>query len=60
MSDSCSKSGIHAWCNNKDVKRVKLRSQTAGVRGTNLFEGEEVNMCQQCRKDNRGGFKFVK
>lgn len=57
---NCEKTGLHTWCNNKDVKRVQLRSQTAGQAGTNKFEGPQVNMCQECRKSNNGCFKIIK
>jgi len=55
----CDKARLNKWCNNKDVKLVQLRSQTAGAYGTNLFEGEKVWMCAECRKVNCGGFKIV-
>lgn len=57
---SCDKVGVAQWCNNKDVRLVQLRSQAAGAFGTNKFEGAKVHMCQECRKANRGTFKFVK
>ncbi len=60
MSMSCNKTGVAHWCNNENVVLVRLRSQTAGVNGTNKFEGPEVYMCQECRKSNRGCFKIVK
>lgn len=48
------------WCDNKGVKLVQLRSQTAGVHGTNLYEGEILPMCAECRKANNGGFKMFR
>lgn len=56
----CENKRLNIWCNNRDVKRVRLRSQAAGVHGTNLFDGAELLMCSECRKANNGGFKIVK
>lgn len=58
--ESCDKTGIAAWCTNRDVQQVQLRSQTAGAHGTNKYDGPKVYMCQACRKSNNGGFKVVK
>lgn len=60
MSTKCDKRGLATWCNGEDVKTVQLRSQTAGVHGTNLYKGDVVHMCSECRKSNRGGVKIVK
>lgn len=56
----CDKTGIAAWCTNRDVLQVQLRSQAAGAYGTNKYDGPKVYMCQACRKSNNGGFKIVK
>lgn len=48
------------WCDNRDVKLVQLRSQTAGAHGTNLYEGDQVHMCRECRKVNLGMFRIVR
>ena len=56
----CSKTGVSNWCNNRNVKVVQMRSQTAGPNGSNKFEGAIVNMCEECRKSNCGNFKIVK
>ena len=56
----CENTRVNQWCNNQDVKRVKLRSRAAGVHGTNLYEGAELLMCAECRRANNGGFKLLK
>lgn len=58
MPDQCDKAGLSRWCNNQDVRQVQLRCQAAGVFGTNEFKGPVVYMCSECRKSNRGSFKF--
>ena len=51
---------MNNWCNGKNKKRVQLRTRAAGVHGTNLYDGEVVEMCEECRKAHCGGFKIVK
>lgn len=56
----CSKRGVSHWCNGKDVKVVQLKSvPTAYDRSKNVFKGDVVYMCQECRKSNTGQFKIV-
>lgn len=55
----CQKQVCTVLHDGKDVKRVQLRSQAAGVHGTNKFEGAIVMMCAGCRRSNRGGFKMA-
>lgn len=57
----CENDRIAQWCNNKDVKKVQLKS-VPGPRdkGPNVFKGDILNMCQECRKANNGGFKILK
>lgn len=54
------KIGINKWCNSKNTKFVQLRSQAAGVYGTNEFKGKKLFLCEECRKANRGGFKIIR
>ena len=60
MTSECSKVGSSKWCDDVDVKLVRLRSQTAGVHGTNEYLGDLVHMCAECRRANRGRFKIMK
>ena len=60
MTSQCSKARLSKWCDDVDVKLVRLRSQTAEAHGTNEYLGDEVHMCAECRKANRGQFKIVK
>jgi hypothetical protein len=56
----CDKRGLSKWCNDRDVKKVQLRSQAQGGPGKkNEFNGDAVNMCSECRKSNRGTVKMV-
>lgn len=57
---ACSRTGVAKFCSSADVQQVQLRSQAAGPRGTNKFEGDVVQMCQECRRSNRGCFKMTK
>lgn len=45
MPDQCDKAGLSRWYNNQDVRQVQLRSQAAGVFGTNELKGPVVYMC---------------
>ncbi|WP_210669003.1 hypothetical protein [Pseudomonas protegens] len=54
----CERRNLATWCNNKNVKTVRLRSYSEGVR--NEFEGDVVRMCVECRKANNGAFKIIK
>lgn len=54
----CERRNLATWCNNKNVKTVRLRSYSEGVR--NEFLGDVVRMCAECRKANNGAFKIVK
>lgn len=56
----CENKLINQWCNDKNIKLVQRRSQTAGNAGTNKFDGEKLLMCAECRKSNTGQFKIVK
>ncbi len=55
----CEKTGLSQWCDGKNVKLVQLRSQAAGAYGTNIYDGEKVYMCAECRRANNGGFKIL-
>jgi hypothetical protein len=50
----CDKRKISSWCNNVDVKKVQLKS------AVNVYKGDIVLMCAECRKVNNGGFKIVR
>ena len=54
----CDKAGLAKWCNNQDVKLVKLKDHNTP--GVTSFNGPEVAMCAECRKSNNGGIKLVK
>lgn len=54
----CERRNLATFCNNKNVKTVRLRSYSEGVR--NEFLGDVVRMCGECRKANNGAFKIVK
>lgn len=54
----CERRNLATWCNNQNVKTVRLRSYSEGVR--NEFLGDVVRMCAECRKANSGAFKIVK
>lgn len=54
----CERRNLATWCNNQNVKTVRLRSYSEGVR--NEFLGDVVRMCGECRKANNGAFKIVK
>lgn len=54
----CERRNLATFCNNKNVKIVRLRSYSEGVR--NEFLGDVVRMCAECRKANNGGFKIIK
>lgn len=57
----CEKAGVAVFCKNSDVRLVQLRdSVTSGTNDTNSFKGPIVGMCAECRKCNRGCFKFYK
>lgn len=56
----CQNKSMKQWCDGKDVKLVQLRTQAAGMYGTNLYDGEKLFMCAGCRKSHCGGFKIVK
>lgn len=54
----CERRNLAKFCNNKNVKTVRLRSYSEGVR--NEFLGDVVRMCGECRKANNGAFKIIK
>lgn len=49
--------GGHSYCDGKDIRLVQMKS--ASLKG-NVFEGQKLYLCAECRKFENGQFKFVK
>lgn len=57
---TCENKVINMWCNNEDVRTVQRKSRSPGPAGKNIYKGEILEMCSECRKSNTGQVKFVR
>ncbi len=48
------------FCNGKDVKVCRMKSNKGGITRGNVYEGAVIAMCAECRKGQNGQFKLLK
>lgn len=56
----CENKLMKKWCNNKGLNLAQLKTRATGANGPNLYNGDKLMMCEECRKAHNGGFKIVK